>query len=96
MRVAGRLPEDFAALLAYWALAMAQPPSPSWRTLAGVGLILLLIVVMMALVAILAPTVGTWPVLVQAAFYIVVVILWLIPLKPLVRWMVTGSFRTRS
>jgi hypothetical protein len=75
---------------------MAQPPSPSWRTLVGVALILLLIALLMALVAMLAPIVGGWPVLAQAAFYIILVILWLIPLKPLVRWMVTGRFGLRS
>ena len=70
-------------------------PAPSTRTLAGVGLILLLIALLAAFVASLGRTVGQWPVLVQAPFYLVMGIIWIIPLKPLVRWMVTGSFRTR-
>lgn len=74
---------------------MAQPPSPSLRALAGIALILLLIVVWGALVASLARLVGQWPILVQAAFYLVVGIIWIIPLKPLVTWIVTGSFRAR-
>lgn len=74
---------------------MARPPSPSMRALAGIALILLLIVVWGALVASLAHLIGRWPILVQAAFYLVVGIIWIIPLKPLVRWIVTGSFRTR-
>ena len=74
---------------------MARPPSPSMRALAGIALILLLIVVWGALVASLAQLIGRWPILVQAAFYLVAGIIWIIPLKPLVRWIVTGSFRTR-
>jgi hypothetical protein len=74
---------------------MAKPPSPSARTLAGVALILLLIVLWAAFVASLARVVGGWPILVQAAYYLVMGIIWIIPLKPLVRWMVTGSFKAR-
>jgi hypothetical protein len=75
---------------------MAQRPAPSWRALTGVLAILLLIVLWGALVASLAQFVGHWPILVQAGFYLVVGIIWIIPLKPLVRWMVTGSFRNRA
>ena len=75
---------------------MAKPPSPSGRTLAGVALILLLIVLWAAFVASLARVVGGWPILLQAAYYLVMGIIWIIPLKPLVRWMVTGSFKARS
>lgn len=75
---------------------MASPPSPSLRALAGIGLILLLIVLWAAFVASLAQVVGDWPILVQAPFYLIVGIVWIIPLKPLVRWIVTGSFRTGS
>lgn len=75
---------------------MPSPPAPSLRALAGIGLILLLIVLWAAFVASLARIVGAWPILVQAAFYLVVGTVWIIPLKPLVRWMVTGSFRARS
>ena len=75
---------------------MAKPPSPSGRTLAGVTLIVLLIVLWAAFVASLARVVGGWPILLQAAYYLVMGIIWIIPLKPLVRWMVTGSFKARS
>jgi hypothetical protein len=67
-----------------------QRPQPSGRAGAGIALILALIVAWAALVASLAPFVGRWPVLVQAAFYLVMGIVWIIPLKPLVRWMQTG------
>lgn len=67
---------------------------PSPRKLVGIGLILLLIVVWAAFVASLARVVGGWPVLVQAPFYLVMGIIWIVPLKPLVRWIETGSART--
>jgi hypothetical protein len=75
--------------------AMARPPSPTYRTLAGILLILLFIVIWATFVASLAHLVGGWPILVQAAYYLVMGIIWIIPLKPLVRWIVTGTFRQR-
>jgi hypothetical protein len=75
---------------------MPMPPSPSPRTLAGVALILLLIVLWAAFVASLAQVVGHWPILVQAAYYLIMGTVWIIPLKPLVRWIQTGSFQVRS
>ena len=69
------------------------PPQPSARTLAGIALILLLILVWASFVASLSPFVGRWPVIVQALFYLIMGIAWIIPLKPLVRWMQTGSWR---
>jgi len=68
---------------------------PSPRKLAGIGVILLLIVVWAAFVASLARIVGAWPILVQAPFYLVMGLAWIIPLKPLVRWIETGSFKPR-
>ena len=66
-------------------------PGPSSRTLVGIALILLLIVVWATFVAGLARVVGQWPVLIQAPFYLFMGIAWIIPLKPLVRWIQTGS-----
>ncbi|HWJ58562.1 MAG TPA: DUF2842 domain-containing protein [Sphingomicrobium sp.] len=66
---------------------------PSARTLIGITLILLLIGAWAAFVASLAQVVGKWPILVQARFYLFMGIAWIIPLKPLVRWIQTGSFR---
>jgi hypothetical protein len=53
----------------------------------------LLIIVWATLVASLALFVGRWPVLVQAPFYLIMGIAWIIPLKPLVRWTQTGYWR---
>ena len=66
---------------------------PSARKLVAIALILLLIAVWAAFIASIAPLVGTWPVLVQAAFYLVMGIVWIIPLKPLVRWGESGQWR---
>ena len=60
-------------------------PEPSSRKLVGIALILGLIVVWATFVAGLAQVVGKWPVLIQAMFYLVIGIAWIIPLKPLVR-----------
>ena len=72
------------------------PAQPSMRPLVGILVILLLIGLWAAFVASLARIVGAWPILVQAPFYLVMGIVWIIPLKPLVRWIQTGSFRTTS
>ena len=70
-------------------------PAPSARTLIGIAAIVLLIALWATFVASLAHFVGQWPVLVQAPFYLIVGIAWIIPLKPLIRWIETGSFRAR-
>ena len=77
----------------YASAAMAQPSS---RKLAGIAAILLLIGVWASFVAALAPFVGRWPVLVQAPFYLVMGTAWILPLKPLLRWIETGSFRVHT
>jgi hypothetical protein len=74
---------------------MPETP-PSLRKFVGIGLILLLIVVWAAFVASLAQIVGKWPILLQAPFYLVMGLAWILPLKPLIRWIQTGSFRAGS
>ena len=65
---------------------------PSTRKAAAIALILLLILIWAGLVASLAQVVGNWPVLVQALFYLVMGLAWIIPLKPLLRWSQTGRW----
>jgi hypothetical protein len=72
---------------------MGPSMEPSPRKLVGIAAIMLLILVWTAFVASMARVVGSWPVLVQAPFYLVMGLVWIIPLKPLVRWIQTGSFR---
>ena len=71
----------------------AAGPQPSARKALGIALILLLIIAWAGLVASLAPFVGGWPGLVQAAFYLIMGLGWIIPLKPLIRWSQTGRWR---
>lgn len=70
-------------------------PEPSPRKLAGIAIILAIIVIWSTFVASMAPFVGKWPVLAQAPYYLFVGVAWVIPLKPLIRWIQTGSFRVR-
>lgn len=66
---------------------------PSWRKPAGIFFILTLIAAWAVLVASLASHVGSWPILAQAIFYLLAGIAWILPLKPLLRWMETGHFK---
>lgn len=66
---------------------------PSWRKPAGIFAILALVAIWAALIASLSNEVGQWPVLLQAGFYFIAGIVWILPLKPLLRWMETGRFR---
>ena len=70
-----------------------SPAQPSPRKLAGIGLIVLLIVLWAAFVVSLAPFVGRWPVLAQAPFYLIMGLAWIVPLRPLVRWIESGRWR---
>lgn len=67
--------------------------SAGGRKLTAILLISLLIIVWAALVASLAPFVGQWPVLIQAPFYLVMGLAWILPLRPLIRWSETGRWR---
>lgn len=67
--------------------------TPSWRKPAGMLLILLLIAVWCVAIVSLSGTVGTWHWSVQLVFYVVTGIVWITPLKPLLRWMETGRWR---
>jgi len=66
---------------------------PSWRTPVGIFAILALITLWCILVASLSGSVGGWPVLAQALFYLVAGIAWILPLKPLLVWIETGRFK---
>lgn len=67
--------------------------TPSWRKPAGMLGILALIVIWCALIGSLSATVGQWPGVVQLGFYLVTGLVWITPLKPLLRWMETGRWR---
>lgn len=66
---------------------------PNWRKGVGIAAILLLILFWAIIIATFASTVGRWPMLVQALFYLIMGIAWIAPLKPLLRWSQTGRWR---
>lgn len=68
-------------------------PSSSFRKPVAAGAILLLVLLWALLIASLSHLVGKWPILVQALFYLFMGIMWIIPLKPLLRWSETGRWR---
>ena len=64
--------------------------NPSWRKPFGMMLILLLILVWAAIILMLTPWIEQLPALAQAPIYLVAGIVWILPLKPLLRWMELG------
>ena len=64
--------------------------TPSWRKPAGMLLIVGIIIAWAALVVSLSSVVGQWHWVLQLAFYIVAGIVWITPMKPLLRWMEGG------
>ncbi|NCP10894.1 MAG: DUF2842 domain-containing protein, partial [Sphingomonadales bacterium] len=72
---------------------MTSPPQtsqPSWRKPAGIFAILLLIALWASIVVAQAERIATLPWPLQTAIYVVAGIVWILPLKPLLRWMETG------
>jgi hypothetical protein len=67
--------------------------TPSWRKPFGMALILMLILVWCFGVASLSGPLGRLPSLVQAPIYCFFGIAWILPLKPLLRWMELGRWR---
>ena len=66
---------------------------PSWRRPAGILLMLVLIGLWAALVATGADLLRGLPWPVHLVYYAVAGIAWILPMKPLLRWMETGRFR---
>ena len=72
---------------------MARSLEPSWRKPAGALAIVALILVWVVLVASFSRQIGALPILAQMLVYVVLGIVWIAPLKPLLRWMETGRWR---
>jgi predicted membrane channel-forming protein YqfA (hemolysin III family) len=66
---------------------------PSWRKPFGIFVMLALIIVVAVLAVMLSPAIATLHWTLQAVAYVILGISWIIPLKPLLRWMETGKFR---
>lgn len=67
--------------------------TPSWRKPAGVLAMLGYLTLWVVLVASFSSAIGGlgWPL--QLVIYVVAGIVWIAPLKPLLRWMETGRWR---
>lgn len=67
---------------------------PRWRNPVGILLILLLIAAWSVLVVSASALLRGLPWPVHLAYYLVAGIAWILPLKPLLRWMHTGRWRS--
>jgi hypothetical protein len=67
--------------------------TPRWRPTAGIFMILGIIAIWAVLIASLSETVTAWPRAVQLIFYIIAGVVWVLPLKPILRWSETGRWR---
>jgi len=66
---------------------------PTWRIPAGVlTLVLALAAYGMLIAHFLAPIIGQWHALVQLPIYVVLGVIWLLPLKRFLIWMETGRW----
>lgn len=66
---------------------------PTWRKPAGALGIVLLILVWIVLVATFSRWIGALHILLQLPIYLVMGVVWILPLKPLLLWMETGRWR---
>ncbi len=66
---------------------------PTWRIPVGIlGLCLGLLVYGLVIARYAPDIIGSWPTLVQTAIYIVLGLIWLLPLKRFLIWMETGRW----
>lgn len=63
------------------------------RMALGLAAIVALIVVWAVIVASLSGLIGSLPILAQAVIYLAAGLAWILPLRPLLRWMETGNWR---
>lgn len=67
---------------------------PTWRIPFGVLALVLSLLVYAVLIALLAvPLIGRWHVLLQMPVYLLLGLIWLLPLKRFLVWMETGRWR---
>jgi len=65
--------------------------APTWRIPVGVlGLVIGLALYGMAIATFIAPLMNSWPSLLQAPVYLVLGIVWILPLRRFLIWMETG------
>ena len=69
---------------------------PSWRKPAGIVAILAIIAFWAIIVVSASPYIDQLHVLAQGVIYLIAGIIWIVPLRPLLIWMETGSFKAPS
>jgi hypothetical protein len=66
---------------------------PTWRIPVGVlGLFVALIVYGLVIARVIGPLIGDWPALAQTPIYLVLGVIWLLPLRRYLIWMETGRW----
>ena len=66
---------------------------PTWRLPAGILLLLIGLTVYGVVIARYLPgLIGTWPMIVQTLVYVVLGVIWLLPLRRFLIWMETGKW----
>jgi hypothetical protein len=66
---------------------------PSWRKPAGIFAILGIIAIWCFIIASYVQAISRMPFAIQIAFYAIAGIIWIAPMKPLLKWMETGKWR---
>ena len=66
---------------------------PTWRKPAGMLAILLIILVWAVLIVSASEYIGQLHILLQSVIYLIAGVIWIAPMRPLMIWMETGSFR---
>jgi hypothetical protein len=68
--------------------------APTWRIPVGLlALLVALLVYGIVIARLLAPVLASWPVLAQLPVYVVLGLIWLLPLRRFMIWMETGRFK---
>ncbi|WP_265570505.1 DUF2842 domain-containing protein [Sphingomicrobium nitratireducens] len=73
---------------------MTPEHQPNPRQLVGMAGIVVWIIAWTAAIVSFADAISSWPVLIQALFYLVAGLVWILPLKRVLMWMETGRFRS--
>ncbi|WP_260484248.1 DUF2842 domain-containing protein [Sphingomicrobium flavum] len=69
---------------------------PQTRNLIGMAGIMAWMIGWIAAIVTFSDTISAWPVLVQAVFYLVTGLIWILPLGRVMMWMATGSWKKPS
>ena len=72
---------------------MKPAEKPSWRKPAGALGIVFYVMIWVVLIASFSAEIGSLPILVQLLIYIAMGVVWIMPLKPVLRWMELGKWR---